>query len=255
MVSTTFWGTNSRQNAKMAIVWFTLVYLFFYPPLIAKENKSETNTIMTYQHQQVLKRPDIIGGLDKDDDPELYVFSTDMSMVHHVRFGILAQSEAVPSIRQNYEQHGVFMRKEHIMCTNCEDNTCGRGARCRDVHLAPNVKLSALATTLVHRNQQALGPGHDCHKAGKTVTVFDHKTRKTYVVDSSDILVTIGSDRYFKDSEVLQGASVAAPRMQQCTHFQRKHCLRGASCLCKPALGGVIFLLKYFLLINFYRSR
>ena len=102
------------------------------------------------------------------------------------------------------------------------------------MHLAPGVTLASLPTTLVHTNQQALGPGHDCYKAGKNVDVFDHKTRQTFVVDSGDILVTIGSERYFKENA---GAS-APTRMQQCTHFQRKHCLRGAACLFLHVLEG-----------------
>ena len=54
-------------------------------------------------------------GFNTDENPELYVFATCMSKVYHVRFGILAPSEAVSSIRQNYKQHGVFKRTEHVM--------------------------------------------------------------------------------------------------------------------------------------------
>jgi hypothetical protein len=62
---------------------------------------------------------------------------------------------------------------------------------------------------------------------GKPVEVFDHKSRQSITVDSGMLLVTVGSEEYF--AKTLPQSETPA-RMQQCTHFQRKHCLRGPEC-------------------------
>ena len=82
--------------------------------------------------------------LEPGVEEELYVFSQDMTKVFHVVFSQLGISEALPSLHKNYEQHGVFMFKEHVMCVKAENNACGRGAGCRDVHLAADVTLASL---------------------------------------------------------------------------------------------------------------
>ena len=160
--------------------------------------------------------------------PEAYIFTADSTKVYHLCFHQMAPTEGLSSLLKHNEQHGIFMRKEHVMCADCEEDMCPRRDKCRDVHLQPGIALASLKVTLVHRNIPGIPlPGHDCHVPGTPVEYFDHKTRKSIKVDSGNILKTEGSISYLAELQDKPGA----PRMQQCTHFQRKHCLRGETCL------------------------
>eukprot|EP00759_Apiculatamorpha_spiralis_P032844 PhF_6_TR34180/c1_g1_i1/m.50027 len=170
-------------------------------------------------------------------DSELYVFHSEMNTVYHVRPSILAPTEGRDSLIKNFEMYGTHMRKEHYLCTQAS-SACPYGQRCRDIHLVPGVDASTLPTNPVHRNLESNEPeyvAYKRHEAGHVVPVFDHRTRQTYEVPSDKILVTSGSKEYLSRPDGSTG-----PRMQQCTHFQRKHCLRGDTCCFIHVVDGGI---------------
>eukprot|EP00759_Apiculatamorpha_spiralis_P032848 PhF_6_TR34180/c1_g1_i5/m.50031 len=170
-------------------------------------------------------------------DSELYVFHSEMNTVYHVRPSILAPTEGRDSLIKNFEMYGTHMRKEHYLCTQAS-SACPYGQRCRDIHLVPGVDASTLPTNPVHRNLESNEPeyvAYKRHEAGHIVPVFDHRTRQTYEVPSDKILVTSGSKEYLSRPDGSTG-----PRMQQCTHFQRKHCLRGDTCCFIHVVDGGI---------------
>jgi hypothetical protein len=157
------------------------------------------------------------------DSDELTVYSPDMTLVYLVPPIVISPTEGSASLFKNYDTYGAYMRKEHFLCTNSMAGQCPHGRRCLDIHLDPE-QGSRVKSSRVHRNIEH--PTVARHAAGKGVEVFDHKTRETLTVASERVLVTAGSEEYFKKADM--GETV--PRMQQCTHFQRKHCLRGPEC-------------------------
>ena len=145
-----------------------------------------------------------------------------MSTVYHLSASALSPTEGGASLLKNFETYGAYMRKEHFMCPSSKP--CSLGEACRDIHIDP-VHEKRVTSNPVHRHPPNDG---ECprHPVGMTVDIFDHKSRQSTTMDSGTVLITAGSEEYFakiKSGEV-------PPRMQQCTHFQRKYCLRGPEC-------------------------
>eukprot|EP00759_Apiculatamorpha_spiralis_P032851 PhF_6_TR34180/c1_g2_i2/m.50034 len=161
------------------------------------------------------------------NDIEYYIFHPSLRSVYRIKRSQLVPTEGLDSLHTNYELYGMHMRKEHFFCSNASAGCCPHGRKCRDIHVLPGVEISSLPITTVHRNMEPQDPDYveyPHHPAGQTIQVFDHRSRQTYTVPSQDIIITSGSSEYF-DSVVKTRS-----RMQQCTHFQRKHCLRGDTC-------------------------
>ena len=156
---------------------------------------------------------------------ETVVLSHDMTMVYRFRRDGLAPTEGGSSLLKNYETYGIFMRKEHFMCPAGLLGTCPHGVLCQDVHAMPttNVRSNPIHRNVGVTDDEDVTSCYPRHVPGKSVDVFDHKSRQSTTVDSGMVIVTAGSDELFRREGGTQ-------RMQQCTHFERKHCLRGPDC-------------------------
>eukprot|EP00759_Apiculatamorpha_spiralis_P008666 PhF_6_TR15611/c0_g1_i1/m.24212 len=107
--------------------------------------------------------------------------------------------------------------EEHVLCSKCPSMT----HRCERVHVRDTTLISTFARRVVHYND-VMRPNQTRNAPGQEVEVFNQRTRLTSSVESSSVLVTVGSDMYFKKNP--------KPRMQQCTHFQRHRCVLGTEC-------------------------
>eukprot|EP00759_Apiculatamorpha_spiralis_P015621 PhF_6_TR22266/c1_g1_i2/m.31480 len=172
-------------------------------------------------------------------DPDLCVFCPGHSLVYRVKPVDLVPTEGSESLLHNYELYGVYMRKEHFLCTNSRKGTCPYGRRCRDIHLNLELDLETLPTNPIHRNVSAMDPAdvtesvmaqiqdYKRHDEGLVFNVFNHNSRQTYPVDSSHVIITAGSESYHKAVDTVEDQ---VPRMQQCSRFQRGMCYRGPDC-------------------------
>jgi len=158
---------------------------------------------------------------DNANNVELTVLSPDYSTVYYVSPPCLETTRGSQSLSKNFDLYGAFMRKEHFLCLN--PTPCPSGESCKDIHVIPSLK-GTLRSHPIHRNL----PDSDAprYPPGLSIEIFHHKTRAMTSVDSGSVLITAGSKDYFAKIE----AKEALPRMQQCTHFQRRHCLRGPEC-------------------------
>ena len=160
---------------------------------------------------------------------ELVVFSQTMDRVYYVQPPDLLPTDGSDALLRNFDTYGVYMRREFFLCEK-GPNACQHGRACREIHVRTD--RLGIPSNVIHRNLADTPCSR--HPTGRTVNVFEHKSRTTTEVPSQNLLVTAGSQDYFQKVE----AGEPAPRMQQCTHFQRKQCLRGMEC-------GFLHILKY----------
>eukprot|EP00759_Apiculatamorpha_spiralis_P049780 PhF_6_TR44465/c0_g1_i1/m.68447 len=163
-------------------------------------------------------------------DNEVVVFAPDMNCVYYIQPNQVDVTEGSNAFLKNYDTYGVLMKKEHFLCTASLSNTCSLGPQCQDIHIRPE-SVKDVRSSIVHQNNEKCTAPR--HKAGDRVEVYDHKSRQSVPVDSGSIIVTVGSEGFFKKL----GSKEHLPRMQQCTHFQRRHCLRGPECGFVHAVG------------------
>eukprot|EP00760_Papus_ankaliazontas_P029249 PhM_4_TR4174/c2_g1_i1/m.78425 len=201
------------------------------PPMIVDDNIiTNENTTTTTATPRTAKPNN-----NNNNNNGIIVYTSDMSSIVQVPSKDLLQTtDGSVSLIKNFETYGVYMRKEHYICEAALKNACANGRRCRDIHVDGDA--SVLKVEPIHRNIRAQEAMADAalrvtvtryarHLPGVRVEVFDHRSRRSTFVDSGNVIVTTGSEEYFR---AISGGQNA--RMQQCTHFHRKLCLRGPQC-------------------------
>lgn len=157
------------------------------------------------------------------------MFDNKCTTAHHVTMDMLSPTVGSQRLKAHFDELGAYNRHRMVLCAEHQSGgVCGKGTACEDVHLiAPISDTQPYAVHYNRAGHKADPSLYPCHEPGTLLNVWDHVARRTEVVESSCVYVTVGSEEYF--AKLAQGWK-DMPRMQQCTHFQKESCAMGHLC-------------------------
>eukprot|EP00760_Papus_ankaliazontas_P038877 PhM_4_TR9388/c1_g1_i1/m.11321 len=174
-------------------------------------------------------------------DMDATLLSPDRSIAFFVSIARIRHTIGGKQLRRAYEKYGTNTKDEFTLCLAGVRGMCPAGEACRDIHVdfsvfgvdTRNWSMQDVTEFVPHSFTHSMAnyanlPRHD---ASQRVPVYDHRSQQTTYVDSDSVIITAGSRGYFQSLLPNGDGERTEPRrMQQCTHFHKRICLRGPSC-------------------------
>eukprot|EP00760_Papus_ankaliazontas_P022576 PhM_4_TR18883/c0_g1_i14/m.76579 len=174
-------------------------------------------------------------------DQKVTVLSADRAIAFYLQREQLRPTAGEQCLRKAHDRYGNDTKDEFTLCLAGVRGMCPAGEACRDIHVdfsvfgvdTRNWSMQDVTEFVPHSTTHSMAnyanlPRHD---AGQRVPVYDHRSQQTTYVDSDSVIITAGSRGYFQSLLPNGDGERTEPRrMQQCTHFHKRICLRGADC-------------------------